>query len=160
MTHQTTLITKRKDMPKKNYGLTMLGRKVANPTGRLEAFPNKYPRRDYQVVLESAEFTAVCPITGQPDFGTITINYVPDKLILESKSLKLYLWTYRSRGIFHEEAVNLILDDIVAAVHPRRCEVTGFFNARGGITINVTAGYDCREGRAGRPRTNNARGQK
>lgn len=149
-------------MPKKNYGLTLLGRKVTNPTGKLEAFPNKYPQRDYQVVLETAEFTAVCPITGQPDFGTITVSYVPDQLIVESKSLKLYLWSYRNRGIFHEEAVNQMLDDMVRAVRPRRCEVTGFFNARGGITINVTAAYDCREGRdgVGRSRTNKAKGQK
>jgi len=132
-------------MPKKNYGLTMLGKKVTKPTGRLEAFPNKYPKRDYQVVLESAEFTAVCPITGQPDFGTITVNYVPDKLIIESKSLKLYLWSYRDKGIFHEEVINKILDDIVKIAKPRRCEVTGFFNARGGIAINVTASYNCED---------------
>ncbi|MRR09847.1 preQ(1) synthase, partial [bacterium] len=86
--------------------LTLLGRTVRKPVKKLEAFPNPHPGRDYRVILETAEFTALCPITGQPDFGTITISYVPDKLVVESKSLKLYLWSFRQEGHFHEEVVN------------------------------------------------------
>jgi len=112
-------------MPKKNYGLTLLGKKVTRPGGKLEAFPNKYPKRDYQVVLESAEFTAVCPITGQPDFGTITINYVPDRLIIESKSLKLYLWSFRNQGIFYEAVTNQILDDLVGSAEAALARMAG-----------------------------------
>lgn len=126
-------------MKKKN--LTLLGRRVRCPAKRLEAFPNTHPGRDYRVVLETSEFTSLCPVTGQPDFGTITISYVPDRLIVESKSLKLYLWSFRQEGHFHEEVVNLILDDLVRAVKPRSCEVRGAFNVRGGIGITVTASY-------------------
>jgi 7-cyano-7-deazaguanine reductase len=128
-------------MPAKITGLTMLGRKTRRPSKKLEAFPNKYPRRDYRVVLETSEFTALCPITGQPDFGAITISYVPDQLVVESKSLKLYLWSFRQEGHFHEEVVNRILDDLVRAIKPRRMQVKGEFKARGGIAITVTAEY-------------------
>jgi 7-cyano-7-deazaguanine reductase len=126
-------------MTKRAARLTLLGRRVRKPGKKLEAFPNKFPNRDYRVVLETSEFTALCPITGQPDFGTITISYVPDKLIVESKSLKLYLWSFRQEGHFHEEAVNRILDDLVRAVKPRSMQVKGEFRARGGIAITVTA---------------------
>ena len=105
----------------------------------LETFANRHPGRDYTVVHECPEFTAVCPITGQPDFGTIRITYVPDRLCLELKSLKLYLFGYRSRGIFYEHVVNVILDDLVAAVKPRRMTVEGSFNVRGGISSVVRA---------------------
>ena len=88
------------------------------------------------------EFTCVCPLTGQPDFGTITIQYIPDRKILESKSLKLYLWSYRQEGTFHEHVTNRILDDVVAALEPWHCRVTGAFNARGGISITVEAVFD------------------
>ena len=126
-------------MAGKQHKLTLLGSRVRKPGKKIEAFPNKHPGRDYRVVLETPEFTALCPITGQPDFGTITISYVPDKLIVESKSLKLYLWSFRQEGHFHEEAVNRILDDLVRAVKPRSMQVKGEFRARGGITITVTA---------------------
>lgn len=106
---------------------------------RLETFMNAYPARDYWIHFECPEFTAICPVTGQPDFGAIKIDYIPDRLCLESKALKLYLFAFRNYGTFHETAVNRILDDLVAACRPRRMRVTGNFNPRGGIAINVTA---------------------
>jgi 7-cyano-7-deazaguanine reductase len=123
----------------KEKGLTLLGKKVSKPLKKLEAFANKAPGRFYLVSLESEEFTCVCPITGQPDFASIKITYVPDKLILESKSLKLYLWSYREQGVFHEHVVNQILDDLVKALDPHWCLVTGKFRVRGGIAIKVDA---------------------
>ncbi len=125
-------------------GLTLLGRKKNKPVRRLEAFPNRHPGRPYMVTLVCNEFTCVCPLTGQPDFGTITVRYVPDRRILESKSLKLYLWSYRNEGAFHEHVTNRILDDVVKALEPLRCTVTGAFNVRGGISINVEATYEKR----------------
>ncbi|MGA2765996.1 MAG: preQ(1) synthase [Spirochaetia bacterium] len=122
-------------------GLTLLAKKKARPVRKLEAFPNRSPDRRYAVTLVCPEFTCVCPLTGQPDFGTITIHYVPDRRILESKSLKLYLWSYREEGTFHEHVTNRILDDVVRALEPWSCKVTGAFNARGGISINVEAEY-------------------
>jgi len=123
-------------------GLTLLKRKKAVPSKRLEAFPNRSPDRRYTVTLVCPEFTCVCPLTGQPDFGTITIQYVPDQKILESKSLKLYLWSYRQEGTFHEHVTNRILDDVVKALDPWYCKVTGAFHARGGISITVEAVHD------------------
>lgn len=122
-------------------GLTLLGREVTEPVRRLETFPNRHPGREYWVTLTSDEFTCVCPMTGQPDFATITIRYVPDRRILESKSLKLYLWSFRNEGAFHEHVTNMILDDLVEALDPLRCEVVGEFNVRGGIAIIVEATY-------------------
>jgi 7-cyano-7-deazaguanine reductase len=119
-------------------GLTMLGR-AAQPSKTLEAFPNLHPERDYVVTLKTEEFTCVCPMTGQPDFATVTIAYIPDQRIVESKSMKLYLWSYRNEGIFHEHLTNTILNDLVALLHPRWCKVTGEFKARGGISITVEA---------------------
>jgi 7-cyano-7-deazaguanine reductase len=114
----------------------------------LETFPNRHPRRDYTIRHTCPEFTSVCPKTGQPDFGTITVTYVPDRLCVELKSLKLYLQAYRSQGIFYEAVVNEILDDLVAAVRPRRMEVTGDFRVRGGISSVVTATHEApRRGR-------------
>ncbi len=107
----------------------------------LEAFENSHPERDYKITLDCPEFTALCPITGQPDFGYITISYIADKLCIESKSLKLYLFSFRNHGTFHEEVINRILDDIVEKVKPRQVTVTGNFNPRGGIAINVEASY-------------------
>jgi 7-cyano-7-deazaguanine reductase len=118
--------------------LTLLGRD-AKPSKKLEAFPNRTPGRYYLVTLDANEFTCVCPITGQPDFATIRIQYVPDEKIVESKSLKLYLWSYRNEGTFHEHVVNRILDDLVAALDPHWIKVTGSFNVRGGIGILVEA---------------------
>jgi 7-cyano-7-deazaguanine reductase len=115
----------------------------------LETFLNRHPGRDYTIVHSCPEFTALCPITGQPDFATIRITYVPDRLCVELKSLKLYLHSYRDRGIFYEHVTNAILDDLVAAVKPRRMTVEGEFNVRGGIASTVRADY-ARRGRRGR----------
>lgn len=126
--------------------LTLLRRSIqrypVRPGGSpLESFRNTCPGRDYWVRFECPEFTSLCPVTGQPDFGAITIDYIPDKLCLESKSLKLYLYSFRNSGVFHEEAVNRIMDDIVKACRPRRIKVVGRFNPRGGIAITVSAHY-------------------
>lgn len=107
----------------------------------LETFANQYAGREYEIEIECPEFTSVCPITGQPDFGTITIRYVPDRLCIELKSLKLYLFGYRNHGVFYEHVVNLILDDVVAATQPLRATVIGSFRPRGGITSRITATY-------------------
>jgi len=118
--------------------LTMLGHE-AGPSKKLEAFPNHNPERFYRVTLETDEFTCLCPITGQPDFASIRVDYVPDRSVIESKSFKLYLWSYRNEGAFHEHVVNTILDDLVKALDPHWCKVTGIFNIRGGIGITVKA---------------------
>lgn len=123
--------------------LTLLGR-GAEPTRKLETFPNKNPDRRYVVRLETDEFTCVCPATGQPDFATITVEYIPDQKIVESKSFKLYLWSFRNEGVFHEHVTNVILDDLVEALDPRWCKVTGAFNVRGGIAITVEAEHGSR----------------
>ena len=107
----------------------------------LETFPNQFPDRDYEIEITCPEFTAVCPKTGQPDFGTIVITYVPGATCIELKSLKLYLFGYRNRGIFYEHSINTILDDLVAACRPRRMRVIGQFTPRGGITTRVTTLY-------------------
>ena len=109
------------------------------PSKNLETFPNPRPERDYEISMECPEFTCVCPRTGQPDFATIRIRYVPDRLCVELKSLKLYLWSFRDEGAFHEAAINRILDDLVRACQPRSMTVVGDFNVRGGIHTVVTA---------------------
>jgi len=111
----------------------------ASPSKSLETFPNPQPDRDYAIESVCPEFTSLCPKTGQPDFATITIRYVPDKLCIELKSLKLYLWSYRNEGAFFEKVTNQILNDLVAACQPRWMEVVGAFNVRGGIATTVTA---------------------
>ena len=108
---------------------------------KLEIFENTHKDRDYWITFDCPEFTSRCPITNQPDFGKITIRYIPDRWCIESKSLKLYLFSFRNYGTFHEEAVNRILDDIVAVCKPRRAAVVGDFNPRGGIAIKVEAEY-------------------
>ena len=108
---------------------------------RLTAIENKYPNRDYEINITLPEFTCLCPMTGYPDFATIHVKYIPDKLILELKSVKLYINKFRDQGIFHEEAVNKILDDLVAACHPRWMEVIGDFNPRGNVKTVVRAEY-------------------
>ncbi len=118
--------------------LTVLGHE-ARPSKKLEAFPNHTPNRYYLVTLDTSEFTCLCPMTEQPDFATIQVAYVPDQKIIESKSFKLYLWSYRDEGAFHEHVVNQILDDLVAALDPHWIKVTGVFNPRGGIGIKVEA---------------------
>jgi 7-cyano-7-deazaguanine reductase len=132
--------TSKKDLS----GLTLLGRD-AKPSKKLETFPNHNPGRRYTVTLSTDEFTCVCPATGQPDFATITIKYIPDKRILESKSLKLYLWSYRNEGVFHEHVTNTICDDLVQALNPHWIEVTGAFKVRGGISITVVATHKKKE---------------
>ena len=119
-------------------GLTLLGRD-AKPSKKLETFPNRHRRRRYTVELVNDEFTCICPATGQPDFGTIIVRYIPNKKIVESKSLKLYLWSFRNEGVFHEHVTNTILDDLVGALQPRWCRVRGAFGVRGGIRITVEA---------------------
>jgi len=105
----------------------------------IETFPNTRPERDYEIRIRCPEFTSMCPKTGLPDFGEILITYVPDRQCVELKALKYYLLEYRNQGIFYEAATNKILDDLVAACHPRRMTVTGAFTARGGITTTVVA---------------------
>ena len=112
-----------------------------SPSTQLETFSNPRPERDYEIHMECPEFTCVCPRTGQPDFATIKITYIPDKLCIELKALKLYLWSFRDQGTFHEAVVNKILDDLVAACHPRKMTVIGDFNVRGGIHTTVTASH-------------------
>ncbi len=122
------------------------------PRTSLETFPNTHPARDYTIEHTASEFTAVCPKTGQPDFGTIRITYVPDRLCVELKSLKLYLQGYRNRGIFYEHVTNVILDDLVAALAPRRMVVEGDFRVRGGISSVVRAEYTAPAARSRRTR--------
>jgi 7-cyano-7-deazaguanine reductase len=112
------------------------------PRNALETFPNQHPGRDYVVTHTCPEFTALCPKTGQPDFATIRVSYVPDRLCVELKSLKLYLFSYRNRGIYYEAVTNVILDDLVAAMKPRRMTVEGDFRVRGGISTVVRAEYE------------------
>lgn len=107
----------------------------------IEIFPNPHPERDYTINFTCPEFTCVCPKTGQPDFATIKINYIPDQKCIELKSLKLYLWSYRNEGMFHEAVTNKILDDLAAATSPRFMEITGDFFVRGGIHTVVTVKY-------------------
>jgi 7-cyano-7-deazaguanine reductase len=111
------------------------------PARTLHVVPNPHRDRDYEVAMTAPEFTCVCPMTGQPDFATIRIRYVPDEYLVELKSLKLYLWSYREDGAFHEDVTNRILNDFVAAARPRWIEVTGDFNVRGGIKTEVRATY-------------------
>ena len=110
-----------------------------SPSKDLETFPNPRPGRDYEIAFECPEFTCVCPRTGQPDFATIRITYVPADLCVELKSLKLYLWSFRDEGHFHEDVTNRILDDLVKTLRPKRMTVVGDFNVRGGIHTVVTA---------------------
>jgi 7-cyano-7-deazaguanine reductase len=112
---------------------------IADPRSILEAFDNPRPGRDYEIKFVFPEFTSVCPVTGQPDFATITVSYVPDRFCVEMKSLKLYFFAYRNKGIFYEGVVNTILDDLVAVVKPRRMTVIGEFAVRGGTAGTVTA---------------------
>jgi 7-cyano-7-deazaguanine reductase len=119
---------------------------------RLESFPNRHPGRDYTIRHSCPEFTSVCPKTGQPDFGTIEIVYVADRLCVELKSLKLYIQAFRDQGIFYEDVVNVILDDLVGALAPRRMTVDGRFNVRGGIASVVTASYEAPRRGSRRPR--------
>jgi 7-cyano-7-deazaguanine reductase len=106
---------------------------------RLQTFANPTPRRDYRIHMEIPEFTCLCPKTGQPDFATLVLDYVPDRRCVELKSLKLYIWSYRDEGAFHEDVTNRILDDLVKATRPRFMRLTARFNVRGGIFTTVIA---------------------
>lgn len=112
----------------------------------LETFTNKHPDHDYWVQFNCPEFTSLCPITGQPDFATIRIDYIPDIKMVESKSLKLYLFSFRNHGAFHEDCVNLIMKDLIRLMDPKYIEITGLFTPRGGISIYPYCNY-------GRPAT-------
>ena len=107
----------------------------------LDTFPNPAPDRDYAIHMQIPEFTCLCPRTGQPDFATLFLDYVPDRLCVELKSLKLYIWSFRNEGHFFEQVTNQILDDLVRALSPRKLRVVGRFNVRGGITTSVVARY-------------------
>ncbi len=111
------------------------------PSPTLQAVPNPHPDREYEVSMAVPEFTCLCPLTGQPDFATIRIRYVPDQQLVELKSLKLYMWSFRDRGAFHEDVTNRILNDLVAAIRPRWAEVIGDFNVRGGIKTEIRTAY-------------------
>lgn len=136
---------------REDEGLELLGnQQVSYSTDyapeMLETFQNKHPENDYFVKFNCPEFTSLCPITGQPDFATIYINYVPDERMVESKSLKLYLFSFRNHGDFHEDCVNIIMKDLIALMDPKYIEVWGEFTPRGGISIHPYANY-------GRPNT-------
>ncbi|MBC2049010.1 preQ(1) synthase [Listeria booriae] len=109
--------------------------------GVLEAFPNKHPDNDYFVKFNCPEFTSLCPMTGQPDFATIYISYVPGEKMVESKSLKLYLFSFRNHGDFHEDCINIIMKDLIKLMGPKYIEVWGKFTPRGGISIDPYANY-------------------
>ena len=136
---------------RKEEGLKALGQKTGYcqeyAPEVLEAFENKHPDNDYWVRFNCPEFTSVCPITGQPDFAEIRICYIPDRRMVESKSLKLYLGSFRQHGAFHEDCVNIIMKDLIRLMDPKYIEVTGFFTPRGGISIHPYANY----GRPGTP---------
>ena len=111
----------------------------SRPAKRLQTFRNPSPERDYRIRMEMPEFTCLCPLTGQPDFATLELEYVPDRLCVELKSLKLYLWSFRDQGAFHEAVTNRMLDDLVRATRPRQMRLTARFNVRGGIATAIVA---------------------
>ncbi len=111
------------------------------PSKTIESFPNPHPHNDYTIRFESREFTTLCPMTGQPDFAQITVEYAPRERCLESKSLKQYLWSFRDEGHFHEDVTNILLNDMTATCAPRWMTVTGHFNIRGGIDFVITARF-------------------
>ena len=131
--------------PEEMKDLSLLGRRTAYKSDYapevLESFPNKHPGRDYFVKFNCPEFTSLCPMTGQPDFANITISYVPDGRLVESKSLKLYLFSFRNHGDFHEDCVNVILEDLVRLLSPKYIEVWGRFTPRGGLSIDPYANW-------------------
>ena len=132
-------------MGREDEGLKQLGSKIKYSMDYapevLETFVNKHPDNDYFVKFNCPEFTSLCPITGQPDFATIYISYIPDKLMVESKSLKLYLFSFRNHGDFHEDCVNIIMKDLIKLMEPRYIEVWGKFTPRGGISIDPYCNY-------------------
>src|ERR1700690_1609622 len=142
---------------KKIGGLTLLGRsEAAMPTSparaRLETFPNPHPARDYWIHLDCPDFTSLCPVTGQPDFARISIDYIPDKACLETKALKFYLNAFRNEPAFNEAVINRILDDLVRACAPRVLKIEGKFAARGGLGLAVVVEYPSAGAAAGGPK--------
>jgi 7-cyano-7-deazaguanine reductase len=130
-------------MPRRQLGRPsrLTAAHLARPRSILDTFPNPRPERDYEIELVFPEFTSLCPVTGQPDFATITIRYVPDQRCVEMKSLKLYYFAYRNKGMFFEAVTNTICDDLVTALRPRRLTVEARFHVRGGTAATVTAHY-------------------
>lgn len=120
-------------------GITLLGSAKRGATRKLETFPFRHKGRTTRVTFHCTEFTCVCPVTGQPDYAKIDVEYIPNDRALESKSFRNYLWSFRDEPVFHEDIVNKILDDLDAFLKPKYLRVTGFFNVRGGIAIDVTA---------------------
>ncbi len=118
--------------------LTQLGNKpTAQASKTLEVFPNPNPERDYHIKIDSPEFTCLCPKTGQPDFAEIKIDYVPDELCVELKSLKLYYWSFRDEGHFHEQVTNMMASDLIKVMNPRYLKITAIFNVRGGVYTTI-----------------------
>ncbi|WP_128893717.1 preQ(1) synthase [Longirhabdus pacifica] len=115
---------------------------TTKPSKTMDPVPNPHPDREYEIEIETPEFTALCPVTGQPDFATITFKYVPGPYIVELKSLKLYMWSFRDEGHYHEDVTNRMLKDFVNIIKPKKLKVTGKFNVRGGVYTTVTAEYD------------------
>ena len=118
----------------------------SQPSKELQTFPNPAPDRDYEIAFDVPEFTCLCPLTGQPDFARIKIRYVPDQLCVELKSLKLYMWSYRNEGAFHEKVTNTIADDLIKALKPRKLTVEGDFFVRGGIGTVITVTHEKKKG--------------
>lgn len=141
-------MSEKNNLPKQpeTTGLTMLGNNAKYNFDKpdisiLEAFPNRYPQRDYVIQFEHPEFTSLCPMTGQPDFGLIKLRYVPGERCVESKSFKIYMVSFRNQGAFMESLTNRIADDLVALLEPRRLTLEGIFNVRGGTAISVRVEY-------------------
>jgi 7-cyano-7-deazaguanine reductase len=133
-------------MSKTHDNLTKLGEVKHNPSKELEVFENPNPERNYTIKIETPEFTCLCPKTGQPDFATIKLEYIPNELCIELKSLKMYYWSFRNEGAFHEAITNSMLDDFVKMIDPRYMKVEAVFNVRGGVYTTVVAehkGVDC-----------------
>ena len=124
---------------------------ATQPSRKLQTFDNPAVDRDYEISFDCPEFTCLCPLTGQPDFARFTIRYVPDQLCVELKSLKLYLWSYRNEGAFHEAVTNKILDDVVKATRPRKLQVEGDWFIRGGIATKITVSYEGKKQRRSAP---------
>jgi 7-cyano-7-deazaguanine reductase len=116
----------------------------SRPSKRLQTFVNPSPRRDYRICMEIPEFTCLCPLTGQPDFATLSLEYIPDRRCVELKSLKLYVWSFRDQGEFHEAVTNRILEDLVKATQPRFMRLTAKFNVRGGIYTSIVVEHRMR----------------
>ncbi len=132
----------------KAVNLDVSKRTAKGPSKTLEVFPNPNPERRFDINMECPEFTCVCPMTGQPDFATIRISYSPDRKCVELKSLKLYLWSFRNEGHFHEAVTNMICDDLVKVLEPHRIKVEGDFAVRGGIKTTVVVEHEKKKSRA------------